>query len=92
MFKPEKIKKKVEEIKKANNIDGLTNRDMFLWLVHENSKIIDNISRIQGCINDNENAIVENRIDIAWLKRNYWKVSVGIFSAIGLLALSQILM
>jgi hypothetical protein len=80
LFKPESIKKKAEEIKERNNLTSLSQRDMLIYAVHR-------IDEIVGCVNSNEVAIVQNRTDIGWLKKNYWRISIATFSAIGLLAL-----
>lgn len=80
MFAIDEIKEKVIEIKKNNNLSGISNKDMLLYLIHR-------IDEIQGCINNNEKEIISNTVNIGWLK----KAVVGVFGAIGLLLLYLII-
>jgi len=75
---PDRIRNTVATIKENNNLEGLSQKDIILYLAHQVEKMFDEMQKIHGCINSTDLQVTKNTEKIKWLDRIMCGIIVGI--------------
>ena len=88
MFKPKNVKKEVNRIKKENNLNGLTNKDVILYIAHRVDSLDKRIELFGDCLTDVKVDVATNKEKINWTSKGM----IALFGIIGTLATAAFLM